>query len=152
MIERRVRFSKDQQDLIKRLLASDEGTGPFKLQVDVLAFAAALAAQRDAWEELPEPTGEPIRQEVFDRQGYDTLINLCAVHKAKTPEVLADTDEMISRRANIFEGYAYAGLRILEQELKGQVDIAQAVMLLTSTRKPSREDSAEAFDVSKLTI
>jgi dnd system-associated protein 4 len=76
MVERRIRFARDKQDLVKRFLSTEDGTGPFRLQADVLAFAASLGAARGRREALPEAVAEPIRQEVFDRQGYDTLINL----------------------------------------------------------------------------
>src|SRR5262245_21809888 len=122
MIDRRVRFAKDKVEIIKELVASEQTTGPFRLQADVLAFAAALGATRRFPIELGEATTEPIRQEVFDRQGYDTLINLLAVHHADDPLVLADSDEMEDRRITIFEEYANGGLQILQEELKGSVD------------------------------
>jgi dnd system-associated protein 4 len=150
MIEKRIRYARDKQDLIKRLMAVDEGTGPFKLQADVLAFAAAIGAQRGVRIPLPESTGEPIRQEVFDRQGYDTLINLVAVHAEKAPQVLAETDEMIVKRATAFEEYANGGLTVLEQEVKGQVDFGDAILLMILAQKPSTDADADAFDVSKL--
>ena len=69
MVERRIRFAKDKQDIIRKFLSSDDGTGPFKIQADVIAFSAALGAARGRREPLPEVLAEPIRQDVFDFAG-----------------------------------------------------------------------------------
>ena len=151
MVERRIRFSKEKLELVRKFLSSDEGTGPFKSQADVLAFAAALGAARSRREPLPDSLAEPIRQEVFDRQGYDTLINLLAVQSDLSASVLEDSDDMIAKRSQIFEEYANGGLSILHEETKGQVDFSQAILLMVSgTRK--RDLDTPTFDLSKLHV
>lgn len=152
MVERRIRFAKEKQDLIRKFLSSEDGTGPFKLQADVIAFAAALGAARGRREPLPEALAEPIRQDVFDRQGYDTLINLLAVQSEQSAAILEDSDEMIAKRSLVFEEFANGGLSILAEETKGQVDFSQAVLLMVSdTRKRDNVDTP-TFDLSKLKI
>jgi dnd system-associated protein 4 len=152
MIERRIRFAKDKQELIRKFLASDDGTGPFKLQADVIAFSAALGAARGRREPLPDTLAEPIRQDVFDRQGYDTLINLLAVQSEQSAAILEDSDDMIVKRSHVFEEFANGGLSILAEETKGQVDFTQAILLMISdTRKRDSVDTP-TFDLSKLKV
>ncbi len=152
MVERRIRFAKDKQELIRKFLSVDDGTGPFKLQADVIAFSAALGAARGRRESLPDSLAEPIRQDVFDRQGYDTLINLLAVQAEQTAAILEDSDEMIAKRSLVFEEFANGGLSILAEETKGQVDFSQAILLMVSdTRKRDSVDTP-TFDLSKLKI
>ena len=147
MIERRIRFAKDKQELVKRFLSSDDGAGPFRLQADVLAFAASLGASRGRREPLPEALGEPIRQEVFDRQGYDTLVNLLAVQAEMSAAVLEDSDEMIARRASIFEEFANGGLSILAEETQRPVEV-QPSNFFDGGRHPKRDEvDTPTFDL-----
>src|SRR5690242_9576753 len=90
MVERRIGYASDKVGIIKRLLNADEPGGPFKLIADVLVFAAALGLKNERSTPLGEPQEEPIRQEVFDRQGYDTMMNLLALHVAKNPDILSE--------------------------------------------------------------
>ena len=152
MIERRIRFAKDKQELVKRFLSSDDGAGPFRLQADVLAFAASLGASRGRREALPDAVGEPIRQEVFDRQGYDTLVNLLAVQAEMSAAVLEDSDEMIAKRASIFEEFANGGLSVLAEETRGQVDFSQAILLMVGDTRKRDQPDTPTFDLSKLRI
>jgi dnd system-associated protein 4 len=152
MIERRIRFAKDKQELVKRFLSSDDGAGPFRLQADVLAFAASLGASRGRREPLPEAVAEPIRQEVFDRQGYDTLVNLLAVQSEMSAAVLEDSDEMIAKRASIFEEFANGGLSVLAEETRGQVDFSQAILLMVGDTRKRDQPNTPTFDLSKLRI
>ena len=152
MAERRIAFAKDKQDLIKRLMSSEDGNGPFRLQADVLAFAAALGAWRGRREPLPDSTAEPIRQDVFDRQGYDTLINLLAVQAEMSASVLEESDEMVAKRTKIFEEFANGGLGILAEETRGQVDLSQAILSVVGSTRKREELGTPAFDLSKLRI
>lgn len=152
MAERRIRFSREKQDLVRRLLSSDDGTGPFKTQADVLAFAASLGAFRRRREPLPDALAEPIRQEVFERQGYDTLICLLAVEATKEANILEETDDMISTRAAIFEEYANGGLSIIGEETRGDVDLSQAVLLMISTLREQQQVDTAVLDLSRLKI
>jgi dnd system-associated protein 4 len=149
MLERRIRYAKDKVDVIKRLVSGDDTTGPFKLIADVLVFAAAFGLSRGKKAELGDMVGEPIRQEIFDRQGYDTFMNLLAVYAEKDPTVLSDADEMVERRARIFEEYANGGLEQIQEELKGAVDCLESVLLMISAQRKAVKDVG-AFDLAKL--
>ncbi len=151
MADRRIRVPSDKMGVVERLVASDSTTGPFRLQADVLAFAAALGAAREVSKPFEESPKEPIRQEVFERHGYGTLMGMLAVNKEQSPSLLADTDEMDDRRATIFENYANAGLEILREELKGAVDDTEVVlMLLTKERRAEDEEEDEDFDLRSI--
>ena len=150
MPDRRIRISKDKVDFVKDLTMVEDVKGLFKLQVDVLAFAAVFGASRNKKVPLGETAKDPIRQEVFDRQGYDTLFNLLAVFDTNDPKVLADTDEMDNKRATIFEEYANGGLEILQEELKGSVDYLDEVLLMIADQRKKLEGEEEEFDISKI--
>ena len=91
-----------------------------------------------------------IRQEIFDRQGYDTFMNLLAVYAENDPRVLSDSDESIERRAQIFEEYANGGLQQIQDELKGAVDCLESIMLMISAQQRPQAKDLGAFDLSKL--
>jgi len=150
MAERRISYAKDKTDIIKRLVNAEDGSGPFRLIADVLVFAAALGLKRDRSVPLGDAKEEPIRQEVFDRQGYDTMMNLLALSITGKPEVLADSDEMIETRASIFEQYANGGLAILQDELRGATNPLETMVLLINAERSGRPQGLEGFDLSDL--
>lgn len=149
MIDRRIRLPKDKDDFIESLLSSEEGRGPFQFKVDVLAFAAIIAATENHKVPFSEATKEPIRQEVFDRQGYDTVMNLLAVYDAGTPAVLSDEDDSIEQRASIFEAYANGGLELLREKFRGAPDYLNEVLLLINEKK-KKEGPEIAADLTEL--
>lgn len=150
MPERRIRYAKDKAEVIKRLVSSEDATGPFKLIADVLVFAAAFGLARNKRSQLGDILGEPIRQEIFDRQGYDTFMNLLAVYAEADPTVLSDADETIERRALIFEEYANGGLEQMQEELKGAVDCLESILLMISAQRKAEAKDVGAFDLAKL--
>ncbi len=151
MLERRIGYSKDKAEIIKRLVSTEDNTGLFRRIADVLVFAAALGQERNKRVPLGSSQAEPIRQEVFDRQGYDTMMNLLALHVEGKPEVLADSDKMIEQRANIFEEYANGGLEIIQKELRGAVNTLETIILLISAeRVESIGGDLEGFDLTKI--
>ena len=153
MPDRRIRIASDQAEFVKRLLRTEESTGPFRIQADVLAFAASLGASRRRRRRFSQSTREPIRQEVFERQNYVPLMNLIAVFANRDAKVLADTDEMEEARAVAFEEYASGGLEILEQALKGAVEyeyLSAILLIIASERRGEEEAEAEDFGLSKL--
>lgn len=150
MIERRITYSKDKADVIHRLQAGEDSTGPFGLIADVLVFAAALGLKRNRRVRLVEPLAEPIRQSVFERQGYDTMMNLLALHADARPDVLADSDEAIDARARAFEEFANGGLEILGEEIRGARDVLETVVLLVSAERQTSSGSLDEFDLRKL--
>jgi dnd system-associated protein 4 len=150
MAERRIGYSKDKSEILKRLVAGEESTGPFELIADALAFAAALGLRRNRRMPLGKETAEPIRQEVFDRRGYDTMMNLVVLHADQRPEALADSEQGIEARARAFEEYANGGLEILQEELKGAVNTAETTVLLINAERPQPSDSQAGFDLRQL--
>ena len=151
MSDRRIRIASDQAEFVKRLLRTEESNGPFRIQADVLAFAAALGASRRRRRELSQSTREPIRQDVFERQNFVPLMNLVAIFATGDANVLADTDEMEEARAAAFEQYASGGLEILEQELEGAVDYLSAILLIiASERRGEEEEDAADLGLRKL--
>ena len=150
MLERRIAYGNDKADIIKRLWSADESTGPFARIADVLVFAAALGLKRNRRSRLAESLAEPIRQSVFDRQGYDTMMNLIALHADSRPEVLADADEAIHARAVAFEEFANGGLEILQEELRGVPDVLETVILLVTAERKQRDQDVGVFELSKL--
>jgi dnd system-associated protein 4 len=150
MIERRISYSKDKGDIIRRLQRGDDSTGPFALIADVLVFAAAFGLKRSRRVRLSEPLAEPIRQSVFERQGYDTMMNLVALHADPRPDILADSDEAVVARAQTFEEYANGGLELLQDELRGARDVLETIILLVSAERNPRGDTNDVFDLSKL--
>jgi len=150
MIERRITYSKDKAVIIKRLQTAEDSTGPFTLIADILVFAAAVGMKRNRRVPLSEPLGEPIRQSVFDRQGYDTMMNLLALHAEQRADVLANSDEATERRAKAFEEFANGGLEVLQEDLRGAMDALETiVMLINSERRLATSDS-DVFELSKL--
>lgn len=148
--DNRVRVPKQHQEFIQKLIDNDEGTGPFQTQADVLAFAAAIGAQYAQVEPFDEHN-EPIRQEVFDRAGYDTLINLLSIHNSEDPIVLANTKEKEGERITIFENYANGGLNWLKNELTGHVDYTDGLLLiLKKERSKSDNDDPNDIDITEL--
>jgi dnd system-associated protein 4 len=150
MPERRIAYAKDKGEFIKRLVASDESSGPFELIADVLAFAAALGLRRGRRIAIVGDTAEPIRQDVFDRRAYDTMMNLVALHDRRDATVLADADEATDQRATAFEEYANGGLTILQEELKGAVNLLETIVLLVNAERSAGGSEETGFDLSKL--
>jgi dnd system-associated protein 4 len=131
MAERRIKVPKDKADFIESLLyKSDQGRGPFESKAQVMAFAAACGIHHGKPLPLTKGTGEPIRYEIFEREGFDTMINIIAVCFTNDIKVLNRNDEMEDRRAAIFEEFANRGLELLQNKLKGEIDYTQALLLL----------------------
>lgn len=151
MLERRIGYSTDKTEIIKRLVFAEDSTGPFKRIADALVFAAALGHKRNRRIPLENSTSDPIRQEVFDRQGYDTMMNLLALRVNGSPEVLADSDEMVEQRARIFEEYANGGMEIMQEELRGAINTLETVILLINAERTATDDGEfQGFDLKSV--
>ncbi len=150
MLERRIAYSKDKTEVIRRLQAVEDSTGPFALIADVLVFAAAVGIKRNRRSPLAEPLAEPIRQSVFDRQGYDTMMNLIALHPDPKPSVLSDSDEAVDARARAFEEYANGGLEVLQEEIRGARDVLETVVLMINAERSRPDEGSGEFELGKL--
>lgn len=148
MADRRVRVPKDKEALIAKLTRSDDSAnGVFQTKADLLTFAAVLAYSKKKTGIPFETTSEPIRQEVFQRSGYDTVINLLALATSRDPRCLANDDEAEELRVTIFEEYANAGLEFLRHELQGVDDPLDHLLLLIDQER--RQDTEyRAFDLT----
>jgi dnd system-associated protein 4 len=150
MSDRRIAYSKDKEDIIQALRSGEETTGPFSLIAEVLVFAAALGARRNRLEPLTEPLAEPIRQSVFDSRGYDTMMNLIALHADPRAETLADSPEAIEFRAQTFEQFANGGLEILRAETRGARDVLEHVVLMLNAERKASTDDSGVFEIDQL--
>ena len=152
MPDRRIRIPKDKQEFIKSLLSDSEGGrgGPFETQAHALTFAAAFGAEHKTSVPFEEGTAGPIRYEIFENNGLDIVINLLGVQEHDGPEILANSDEMVDKRVSIFEYYANGGLQLLQSELKGQVDITDAIFLMIAKKRRDNIDSGDQdFDLTQ---
>jgi dnd system-associated protein 4 len=150
VLERRIAYSKDKSEVIRRLQSAEDSTGPFALIADVLVFAAALGIRRNRRSSLAEPLAEPIRQSVFDRQGYDTMMNLIALHADPRAAVLADSDDAVIARARAFEEYANGGLEVLQEEIRGARDVLEMVVLMINAERSVPDEGSGVFELAKL--
>ncbi|MBE9230897.1 DNA phosphorothioation-associated protein 4 [Cuspidothrix issatschenkoi LEGE 03284] len=148
----RIRVAKDKADLIKALISSDGGNGPFKTFADVIIFAAALGVKykkRVPFEEVSKREPSPIPQEQFIVRGYDIIINLLAVIETTDIQVLSFHDEQnYEIRNHIFEEYANGGLEILHGELRGAVDYTDRILLFLNSQRFPQEIYGE-FDLTR---
>lgn len=149
----RVRIAKDKAEFVKTLLDAKETNGPFQTYADVVAFAAALGIKRNrrmVLEDISHKDPGPINLEIFISRGYDALIKLLAVTEVKDPKILSPFAENAEeKRLEIFEEYANGGLEILREELRGQVDYSQGILLLLMSERFKKETETEEFDLSR---
>lgn len=139
MAERRIRVPADKVDFIESMLKSNKG--PFELKAQVLGYAAAYGAKYGERRPIAKASSsESIRYSVFIGEKLDTLINLLAFTNTKDPKVLACSEEMEDLRATIFEEYANCGLKMLEENLKGEVKYTQSLLLLMKESDDNNND------------
>jgi dnd system-associated protein 4 len=154
MADRRINIAKDKYDFVQELVDLD-AKGIFKTKADVLTFCAAYGYYKKRPVTITENAKDPIPYSVFENSKYDMFIHLLAMDVAKDADVLADVDVMIDKRATIFESYANGGLELLMQELKGQVEYLEKILLIIYKATQTYEDSKipeDDFDLSSLKI
>ncbi|WP_427500890.1 DNA phosphorothioation-associated protein 4 [Methylomonas sp. MED-D] len=154
MADRRINIAKDKYDFVQELVDL-ETKGIFKTKADVLTFCAAYGYYKNRRITITENAKDPIPYSVFENSKYDMFIHLLAMDVAKDADVLADNDDMIDKRATIFESYANGGLELLMQELKGQVEYLEKILLIIHKATQVFEDNKtpeDDFDLSSLTI
>ncbi len=148
----RVKIAKDKSQIVQNLVNGNEDTRTFLTYADVVAFAAALGMKDGKRVPLGEISQEPgpINLEVFITRGYDLLIKLVAIAETKEFLILSDYDpEMEKRRIEIFEEYANGGLDRLGNELLGQVDYTNSILLLLKYEKSKKRKTEGEFDLRK---
>ena len=131
-------IQKKYEDLSKDTL--DYPLKPFRYDRDVFLAAAAIACSEGKWDPLKPGEGK-------DKFMWSTLLNddlalpalqALALHHSGKPEVLLDDD----RVAEIAEGYANAGIKLLFDRLTGKdvVDeLKEASMLLQELLEAVKE-------------
>jgi dnd system-associated protein 4 len=149
----RIRVAKDKADLVKALISSDGGNGPFKTFADVIVFAAALGVKykkRVPFEEVSKREPVPIRLETFILSGYDILIKLLGIIETQNIQILSPNEEEYEKQRNeIFEEYANGGLEILETELRGSIDYTYQILLFLQHQVMNDEKEDQEFDLTR---
>jgi dnd system-associated protein 4 len=146
----RIRLAKDKGELVKRLVESDEDNAPFETYADVVMFAATLGYERHQAVPLDDVIAKepaPIAWDVFRSRGYDRTIRLLAIATTEEVSVLSlSSEEAIARQIQILEEYANGGLQILQEELRGIIDITHHLPLMLHKQKHLQESPPE-FDL-----
>lgn len=139
MADQRVRIPKDKEHIINRLFKNENNKGIFNLKADIITFAASIGFRLGRRVPFSDSL-EPIRQEVFERHGYDTVINLIAISASNDPKILMNTDAAENLRITIFEEYANGGFEVLIEELKGTVSILDHILLMIKSESSQKAD------------
>ena len=145
MSELRIKVPGDKVDFIKRMVSEEEG--PFKTMAQVLAFAAAYGAHKHKPLPLTGVAPDAIRYQVFEREGLEPVIYTLAVGYVKDFSILSNTEKMVEKRIRIFEEFANRGLALLQQQLKGEVDLTNALYLLLGKYRQVEEDEGSVEDL-----
>jgi dnd system-associated protein 4 len=114
MESKRINFSVDQKELIKKLTTdSSQFPAIFESNQKALMFAAALGRHlRRREKEFRRYNSSAIRYDIFQNNGDDSFIDALAVAVTGDLKILAD--DKFSERISIFEEYAYVGLQEIE--------------------------------------
>ncbi|MBE9056042.1 DNA phosphorothioation-associated protein 4 [Sphaerospermopsis sp. LEGE 08334] len=149
----RIRVAKDKADLVKSLISSDGGNGPFQTFADVIVFAAALGVKykkRVPFEEVSKREPVPIRIETFMSMGYDAVIKLLGITETQNIQILSPNDEEFEKQRNeIFEEYANGGLEVLQEHLRGAIDYTDQISLFLISDKDKKNEDDGEFDLRK---
>jgi dnd system-associated protein 4 len=149
-MDNRIRVPEDKADIIDRLLRSDSNPkGVFRLKAEVIVFAAAFGYRHNKSMAFTS-SSEPIRIEVFERNGLDRIIPLLTIAETRDPHSLSDGDEATSRKVKLFEEYANGGLELLRNELHGIDDpLDRLLLLLQAERGKGEHTEDEEFDLTR---
>lgn len=150
VIRGRIRVAREKAAFVRSLKASENSAAPFQTYSDIVAFAAALGANRGrrmALGETSRKEPDPIPQEQFFNRGYETLFNLLAITGTDDPHVLLPKDVYEDLRIQVFEEYANAGFEILQAELAGAVDYSGQLLLFL--HQQGLEATESDFDLSR---
>jgi len=135
-------------DAILKLLKDEEKI--FSSYKDVLVFAACLAKSRGQVKEEFSKSSEPVPLHVFNGEFDMTVISAIAISEPNDCEVKFLSEENQDRKILIFEEYAAAGLKIIEEEVisRGKNILESFVELLAD----EEGDSNLINDISALTL
>lgn len=149
MLDPRVRRPADKEDLITKL-AGDSPDAMFSSMRDLFIFAAALAKSEGRHVPFSTSAGDPIRLELFQRDGtHELLINVLAVlEHPDDPEILRE--ERAAERIAIFEGYVNGGLEIVQAHLNSHPLVREDdVLNMLVQRRISARRNEQGMDLSR---
>lgn len=148
MGDRRIRVPKDKEKIVNLLYKRESKTGVFNLKAEIITFAAALGYSKNR--RIPfDDSSEQIRQDVFENNGYDIVINLIAIADSRDPIILRSSDFDENRRITIFEEYANGGLQILEEELLGKGNPLEHLLLMINKERYADEITQDEIGLDK---
>jgi dnd system-associated protein 4 len=123
---------------------------PFETFAHVMCFAAALGVMENSHEFNTEfKRGEAIPFKVFKNNGLESIINILAITRGKDLNILTGSnggDEKIK----IFEGYAYAGLKLLNETIltrTGNSNTGNLILVVQQFINRSKGDSQKEIDL-----
>lgn len=125
---------------------------PFKMYVDLLAFAASLGLSKGVKEPVLEKSNspDPIRREVFDTYEYGLLIDIIAIQDSGDVRSFQNSTESMNERMVTFESYANAGLEIMQNTLKKFPDPQLGLEHLLKEAGNSESNDPGELDLSNL--
>mgnify|MGYP000903926123 CR=1 FL=1 len=148
MGDRRIRVPKNKEKIINILFKGESRTGVFITKAELITFAATLGYKYE--NRIPfDDSLDPIRQDVFERHGCDTVINLIAIADSKDPIILRSSDIDEDRRITIFEEYANGGLEILQEELRGKGNPLEHLLLMINKERCADDINEEEFGLDR---
>jgi dnd system-associated protein 4 len=149
----RIKVAKDKAELVQRLLASDQTTGPFQTYADIVVFAAAIGFKYNrkvALEgEFSKRDPAPIHRETFASKGYEMVLNLISIADSLDPKILVSDNNTSSEKLAIFEEYVNGGLEVLSDLLRGTLDYSDKLILEIDADTNVQYTQDLEFDLSK---
>lgn len=149
-MDKRVRIPRDKAELVERLTKGEANpNGPFRTKADVMAFSAAYGFHSGAGRPFEENV-DPIRLEVFERRGYDSLFYVLALADTRDPKCLGQSEEALDVRLKTFEEYANGGLDLLEGQLRGFDDPLDRLLLIINEVQRASSENGQEFDLAHI--
>jgi dnd system-associated protein 4 len=149
----RIKVAKDKAELVQRLLASDQTTGPFQTYADIVVFAAAIGFKYNKKVELKGEFSKrdpaPIHRETFASKGYEMVLNLISIADSLDPKILVSDNSTSSEKLAIFEEYVNGGLEVLSDLLRGTLDYSDKLILEIDANINDQDNQDLEFDLSR---
>jgi len=149
----RIKVAKDKAELVQRLLASDQTTGPFQTYADIVVFAAAIGFKYNRKAplegEFSKRDPAPIHRETFASKGYEMILNLISIADSLDPKILVSDNNTSSEKLSIFEEYVNGGLEVLSDLLRGTLDYSDRLILEINSNTNDQYTQDLEFDLSR---
>lgn len=108
MARRRIKRPKDQEDLYRQLINSDE-FGVFSTYKDVFMLSGIVGFMESKRRQFSSQA-EGITWSVFNLDTDEPIINAVALAETNDLNILLDDDDTFDKKMTIFEEYAAGGL------------------------------------------